>query len=325
MTSKPINRTQRHRLRYCSLMLVFISLQAHAASTPPKEHIHFLAEHMAEAIQDARYFAMPWPTGDYGNKRWTPLVSVAGARVDQGFATANGQLLSLGLSKNWSDRWNTQLVTFYDRFHIAGGQTHNSLLPFNVNGVPLDLPETAIFSGADGEFTHTGVALIVARRFDVDHSDWRWDMLGGVISERLKMENYTFNYELTGGLDAGTTGVLDHSGDIRLTYYVVGVQASKFITPRYRIVPRFIYGQPSKAADMDTRLTGPGFELTTASTGAEPGAIGDPFGYAGMTFQDTHSGFEMDIGATLGYAAFEYLAHEGINSAWIISFTWRMP
>ncbi len=320
MRRKSIIRLSRYGL-YAGL-LVLQSVQA--ASTPPTEHIHFLAEHMAEAIQDARYYAMPWPTGDYDDKEIRPLVSIAGARVSEGFTTANGQLLTLGLSKNWSDRWSTQLVFFRDRFHIGGSSTRNSLLPFNVNGVPLDLPETAVFYSPDGDFTHDGLGLILSYRLDVKDSAWRWDMIGGVLSERLKMKNFTFDYQLTGGLDAGSTGVLDHSGDIRLFYYVAGIQARKAINERYSIIPRFIYGQPRRPADMDTHLTGPGFDLTTASTGAPPGRIGDPFGYAGMTVVDRQSGLEIDIGALLGYAAFEYLAHEGIETALIVSLTWRM-
>ncbi len=315
-------RKKRQRLLFLSMLM--FSLQSEAASTPPKEHIHFLAEHLVEAIQDGRYFAMPWPTGDYSDDAIQPLVSVAGARVSQGFTSANGQLLTLGLNKNWPGQWSTEFVVFYDRFHIGGSQTENALLPFNVNGVPLDLPETAIFYSPDGEVTHKGFGLIVSHRIHFDDSAWNWDLIGGITNERLEMSNFTYQYTLTGGLDAGTSGVLDHSGDLRLTYYLLGIQASKPLNTRYTIVPRFVYGQPRQPGDMNTRLTGPGFEITTAGSGANPGRIGDPFGYAGMTLRDTHSGFEMDLGALLGYAGFEYLAHEGINSALILSLTWRM-
>jgi hypothetical protein len=78
---------------------------------------------------------------------------------------------------------------------------------------------------------------------------------------------------------------------------------------------------------MLTRITGPGFDLNTIDSGALPGSIGDQFGYGyfGMTVRDRRSGFEMDLGAVLGYAAYEYLAHEGVSSAFVLSLTWRMP
>ena len=120
---------------------LLIALDLQAAYTPPTEHIHFIAEHFAEAAQDARYYAMPWPSGDYSAEGWRTLVSVAAARVTVDLAAANGGLLTLGLSKNWKDRWATDLVAYYDRFRIDGGQTENSLLPFSLTGVPLDLPE----------------------------------------------------------------------------------------------------------------------------------------------------------------------------------------
>ena len=46
-------------------LLLLAALDSQAASEPPAEHIHFIAEHLAEAAQDARYYGMPWPTGDY--------------------------------------------------------------------------------------------------------------------------------------------------------------------------------------------------------------------------------------------------------------------
>jgi len=322
---------KHHRPARLAALLIFLlpclllSAPAQAVSTPPKEHIHFIAEHLAEAAQDAAYFAMPWPVGDYSSTGWKPLVSVAGARVDQGFAQANGQLLTLGLSRNWSRNWATQLLVYYDRFHIGGGQTSNALLPAALNGVPLDLPETAVFSSPDGEIIHSGIGIVVSHQLDFEHSNWAWDAVGGVLVEKLEMNNFTFDYQLTGGADAGATGVLDHSGDGRLVYLVMGIQARKTVAEHYTIIPRFIYGLPTQTVDMNTHLTGPGFDLSTASTGANPGRIGDAFGYWGMSLRDSHSHLEMDVGAILGYAAFEYLAHEGINSALVISLTWRMP
>jgi hypothetical protein len=304
-------------------LLILLPWQTQAASTPPKKHIHFQAEHLAEESQDALYFAMPWPNGDYSATGWRPLISVGGASVSESFATADGRLLTLGLGKNWANDWTTELVVFDDRFHISGGQSINTLLAFKLNNVPLDLPGTAIFSNPGGEFIHTGAGINISHRLDIQNSNWQWDVLGSLLFEKLDMKNYTVDYTLTDGADAGASGVLDHSGNIRLDYVVMGIQARKSFADRYIIIPRLLYGRPKEAADMVTRLTGPGFELTTESTGADPGKIGDGFGYAGLTVRDSESGFEMDLGSILGYHVFEYLAREGNNKALILSLTWR--
>ena len=239
-------------------------------------------------------------------------------------AIANGGLLTIGVSKNWGGRWSTSIVAYYDRFSVSGGQSENSLLPFSLNDVPLDLPERAIFSNPQGEFTHTGVGIIASHGFDIPGSSWSWDTIGGLLFEQLDLNNFSFDYELISGADAGKTGVLDHSGQNNFIYYIIGIQAKKSVFDHYIIIPRLIFGRPGSDGDFTTRLTGPGFDLSTASTGAEPHNIGDDFAYIGMTLRDSQSHLEVDIGAILGFAGYEYIAHEGINTALVVSLTWRI-
>lgn len=306
------------------VLLLVISWELQAASPPPKENIHFMAEHLAEAAQDARYYAMPWPDGEYADQAWRPLVSVAGSYVDADLANARGGLLTLGVSRSWQNNWSTDFVVYYDRFAVSGGQSENSLLAFSVNGVPLDLPETARFSNPQGEFTHAGLGVIVSHALDIQDADWRWDVIGGMLIESLDLAGYTLEYELLSGLDTGTTGILDHSGSSHFIYYVIGLQAKKMFAGHYIIIPRFIYGRPRSDGDFVTRLTVSGVEYSTAATGAEPHHIGDEFGYFGMTVRDTRSHLEIDIGAIPGFAVYEYVVHEGINTAFVVSLTWRM-
>lgn len=314
----------RYLMTVVTIVLLWMTvLNAQAASEPPKEHIHFIAEHLAEAAQDARYYAMPWPTGDYSAEGWRPLASVAGSRNSAGFATASGGLLTLGIAKNWATNWSTDFVVYYDRFSVSGNQTENSLLEFSLNGVPLDLPERAIFSSPQGDFTHTGIGILVGHALATGNSDWTWDAIGGVLVEQLNLDNFTFDYQLIAGADAGASGVLDHSGNSHFMYYVIGIQAKKMFANHYVMIPRFMYGRPGNDGEFTTRLTGPGFELNTVSTAAEPHHIGDEFGYFGMTLRDAHSQFEMDVGAILGFATYEYIAHEGVQSAIVIALTWR--
>ncbi len=319
--------TFNHRIKInrksLALLLLLFSVTTHAATTPPTEDINFLAEHLAEAAQDARYFAMPWPVGDYQDKGWKPLVSIAAARDSAGFAIADGGLLTVGVSKALNDRWAVDLLAYYDRFNVSGSSTRNVLSAFSLNGVPLDLPETALFTNPRGEFQHTGIGMIISHRINFGEA-WHWDLFSGLLLEELKLINYQFDYQLTGGANAGATGFIDYSVSNKLVYGVLGLQAKKKFWNHYDIIPRLVLGFPFKNGDLPARMTGQNFDLSTESTGAKPHQIGDGFIYIGTTIQDLNSHFEMDLGAILGYEAFERLAHEGISSALIVSVTWRM-
>lgn len=307
----------------CWVLFFSVSANVSAGTIPPKEDIHFLAEHLAEAAQDARYFAMPWPVGDYHDKAWKPLVSIAGAHTSLDFATAQGGLLTLGLSKALSDRWALEILVYYDRFDVSGSQTENTLSPFSLNGVPLDLPATAVFSNPRGKFEHRGIGTIISHELDYGNI-WHWDVFGGLLLEELVLTNYQFDYQLTGGNDVGEAGVLDHSGSNSLVYAIVGGQIRKRLANGYEIIPRLVLGMPIKNGDFTARLSGRNFDLSTDSTGAEPHRIGDGFIYMGMTMRDISTHLEMDLGAVLGYEVFEVVAHEGVSSALMVSATWRM-
>lgn len=301
-----------------------LTLQVNAATTAPEKDIHFLAEHLAEAAQDARYFAMPWPIGDYDDSNWKPLISIAAARSNDPFAEATGGLLTIGFSRAFGNRWAIELLAYYDHFDVSGTQINNFLTPFSLKNVPLDLPETALFSNPRGEFVHTGIGIIASHELDYG-DDWRWDAIGGVLIENLKLKNYRFDFLLTGGLDTGTAGSIDYSGDTRLNYILLGLQARRQLGGHYTIIPRIILGRlPAKDNNFGARFTTQTLDLTTTSSGGSPNSIGDGFTYMGMTLRDRRTHFEIDLGAILGYQIFEIQSHEGIDSAIILSVAWRL-
>lgn len=292
-----------------------------AAVTPPTEDINFLAEHLAEAAQDARYFAMPWPEGIYGQQGWKSVVSIAASSSGTHFATTGGGLLTLGASRSLCQQGNIDLLIFFDQFDVSGSSTDNVLSAYSLNGVPLDLPETALFTHPRGRITHSGLAALISAPLRLG-SEMDWSYTWGLSIEQLDLENYRFDYRLTGGNNAGTTGFIDYSGNQLLVYAMAGMQTNMQWN-QWRITPRAVLGMPLKKGDFSARMAGPGFDLSTSSTGATPHKIGDGFLYLGASFRIPHTRFEMDLGALLGYALFERLTHEGIQSAAILSITWR--
>jgi hypothetical protein len=248
-----------------------------AMANPPKEDIHFMAEHLAEAAQEARYFALPWSQGGVQPDGWKPVIGIGAADIDAGFASARGGLLSLGATRAWSKQWGVELLAFYDQFDVSGGNSENALTASGVNGVPYDLPQRAEFSNASGSIRHTGVGIIVVRQPLYTGNARVWDYIGGLLLERLELTNYKLNYRLLDGANAGAEGTFDHSGANNLITLFVGAQTIQPIGPRLLLVPRVSVGAPLAAGEFTTRITGPGFDLTTASTGARAGKIGDVF------------------------------------------------
>ncbi len=308
--------------RWAGVVLCLYAANLWAAVTPPTEDINFLAEHLAEAAQDARYFAMPWPGGNHAaRKGWRPVISVAASSSGTDFATTDGGLLTLGASRSLSPRRNIDLLAYFDQFNVSGSSTDNVLSAYSLNGVPLDLPETALFTRPRGRITHSGLAALITSPLQI-RSDMDWSYTWGLSIEQLDLENYRFDYRLTGGNDAGATGFIDYSGSQLLVYAMAGLQTNMQWN-QWQVTPRAVLGLPLKKGDFTARMTGPGFDLNTASTDATPHKIGDGFLYLGASFRIPHTQLEMDLGALLGYALFERLTHEGIQSAAILSITWR--
>ena len=290
-----------------------------AMPDPPHEDIFFLAEHLPEAAEEARYFTLPWPETGLEPGGWHPIVGLGGADVGADFARARGGLATLGVSHAWSSTWALALFGYHGRFDVNGESGEDVLREAAVRGVPLDLPERALFSNPRGTFLHSGVGIAVAR---TTAGNRPWTLLGGLLLERLELDGYRFDYELLAGDDAGEHGVLDLSGSNDFVTPYVGLAVALPLGQRWVALPRAQLGVPLPPGELDTRLSGPGFDLSTASTGADSGKIGDGFFTLGAALRDRVSGLEIDLGTTLAFPLIQAWTHPGIDRAWLISVTW---
>ncbi len=307
----------------CLLLLLWPALSFAALSNPPVEDIHFRAEHLAEAAQEARYSVLPLPEVGVRSARWTPVVQAGIARADGEFAEASGELFAAGASRAWGNHWGLGLFAFYDRFDVDGGGYQSALTPGNLDGVPLDIPESAEFTAPSGAFRHHGVGVVVTRDHVGAHDTARWGYIGGLLLERLDLSDYRVHYRLLGGADAGAGGEVDHSGSNTLVTVLFGVQGIQHITPRLALTPHVIIGAPLAPGEFTTRMTGPGFDISTAATGGRPGNIGDAFLALGMGLRDRTSGLAIDVGAALGFPAYQRYVHEGIDRSVLVSVSWH--
>ncbi len=290
-----------------------------AMANPPHEDFFFLAEHLPEGVEEARYFSLPWPETNLEPGGWHPIVGLGGADVGADFARARGGLATLGVSHAWSAAWALEIFGYYGSFEVSGETGEDVLREFALSGVALDLPERARFSDPRGSFRHSGLGFAVAR---TTAGRRPWTLLGGLLLERLELDGYRFDYELLGGADAGATGGLDLSGSNDFVTPYAGVSVALPLGERWLALPRAQLGVPLPSGDFDNRMTGPGFDLSTDSTGARSGKIGDGFFTLGAGLRDRVSGIEVDLGATLAFPLIQGLTHPGIDRAWLLSVTW---
>lgn len=293
-----------------------------ASAIAPQENVHYIAEHLLEAAQDARYFALPWTSSVTSQQRWRPVVSIGGAEFGGELESARGGLLTLGFERHWSTSISYSLLVFYDRFDVFGGQSVNVLLPGPVNNPPLDIPEYAMFSGAGGRFTHTGAGLVV-RNNRLDGLSNGWVTVWGLLLEHLTLNDYHINYRLLTGVDAGADGKLEYSGSNNFITPFYGGQYRYNISDRYSLLPRVAMGIPLPSGEITTRMTGPGFDITSLSTGGEQIHVGDGYLMASLGWRDNNTHLELDLGSLITFPAIERITHEGINHGVMLSLTWR--
>jgi len=323
------NRNRRSKtcihclLIFCNLLVT--GKVCAASAIPPTENIHYLAEHLVEAAQDACYFSLPWtlPGDDSGNQQsgWKPVVAVAVADIKSELASARGGLLTLGAENSWNESTRYSLLAFYDDFHVYGGNSSNVLLSGPIGTVPLDIPEYAIFSNPQGEFIHTGLGLVI--RHDGNPSSNGWALVGGALLERLTLSNYQVHYHLETGADAGAEGDVYYGGSNNYMTPFIGGQYRYHASSRFLLLPRAAVGVPLPVGEMTVRITGPGFTASTDSPGGSNIAIGDAYLMTGVGLYDRQTHLEYEIGALITYPVYERLIHEGVDNGLLLSVTWR--
>lgn len=301
-----------------------IAASLHAVlADPPHEDIHFLAEHVPEAAQDARWFALPWPVEPLERGRWQSGLVVGGAEAAARPYELRGFLAAAGATRGFSTRWGLDLMAFVDRFSISGRASDQVLRAPFLDAPPLDLPERARFDGARGSVAHEGFALGALRELSAPDARARWTLRFGSFIDRLELSDYAVDFTLTGGADAGARGVLDHSSDATFATPYLGAQRISPLGEHWRLAWRFLAGDPLPAGDFDGRLTGPGYDLGSARGDGPPGRIGDGFVSIGVAFVHPRSGFDLDLGSLLTYPAFEAATHQGLDRAYLVQIGWH--
>jgi len=299
--------------------LILGAAPARAAS----EDVHFIAEHLPEAGQDARYTSLPFLADRMEAGKWQQTFQVGYAQADAEFLHIAGPMVAFNAGRGLSDRWGFSVLGFYDSMKVSGDTGRQVLRPFFFKNVPLDLPQTAEFSNPRGKYRHWGIGGAFIRELSPAGADRRWTLTGGLLYDHLEIKNYQMDYRILAGRDAGVTGVLDHSSDVNFVTPYLGAQYTCPLGSSWSIAPRIVAGAPVPPGDFDAHLIGPGFDLSTSKGQGNPGKIGDAFVGVSAGLIHLRSGLELDLGTTLFYPILEKASHPGVSRSLMVMVAWH--
>lgn len=316
---------KRLALPHFALLLLLAPTARAALQNPPHEDIHFRAEHLPEAAQDARYLTLPWLADRLEPGRWQTTVQLGGAHSEDSFLKIQGPMLAFAAGTGLGERWGIEGTAFYDTMSISGGSGSEVLHPTFLRNVPLDLPQRADFSNPRGDYRHWGIGGAFVRELGpLDAGPKRWTLKLGLLYDHLEIQGYRLDYKVPVGGDAFATGILDHSSQANFVTPYLGVQRTLPLGASWSLAPRFVAGAPLPPGDFDGRLTGPGFDLSSTRAGeGKPGKIGDAFAGFSAGLLHRRSGLEIDLGGTLFYPVLEKLSHPGVDRALLIQIAWH--
>ncbi len=294
-----------------------------AAVANPGEDVEFITEHLPESEMNLRYLTLPLAApAPEGGGPWRFEAQIAGARNGGGFARVGGVLFGLGATRSLSERWGVQAVGFYDALTFSGGSGRDLFRPLFRNDIPLDLPEFAEFSHPQGDVRHFGAGGGAVwqrpRRANGGATTWTF----GVLWERLDLSDYTLDYRLVTGRNAGASGVLDHSATYDFVTPYVGWRHDRPLGRGWSLAPRVIGALPLPRQAFAGRITGPGFDLSGETGGLH---MGDGYVGAGLAVEHERSGFGIDLGATIYHFGAEQVIHKGIDRPIVLNLTWHTP
>lgn len=293
-------------------------------SNPDPEDIHYLAEHLLESGQDARFLSLPWLGSPLEAGEWQQTVQLgyndSGAG---GFMTLRGPMVAASAGYGLSDRWGIEGLAFYDSMQVGGGHGREVLRGFSLRGVPLDLPEYADFSNPRGDYRHWGAGVALVRELSPAEAARHWSLTAGLLYSHLDIKDFQLDYRMATGASTGATGVLDHSSQADFLTPFLGIQQIRPLGTRFSLSPRAVAGIPLPPGDLDGRLTGPGFDVSTARGDGHPGQIGDAFLGLGLGIQHLRSGLEIDLGSMVWYPLFERATHQGLDRSYGVQLAWH--
>jgi hypothetical protein len=292
------------------------------ASAAPEEDIEFVAEHLPEVAMDNRYAALPLgvPARCATESRWQ--VQGGYASITTGELELTGPMLAASWTVLLSSRWQLGIFGFYDDLSFGGGSELRPLDPQFSNDIPLDLPADARFDDLGGSALDVGMGAALRLHGEEGFlGDHEW--LGGLLLQRVALNDYRTEYTVLSGAGAGVTGSLDYSADYDFVTPFAGLELRR-VRGAWSIAPRILFAMPLPRRPITGHITGPGFDISGDTADAGKGShFGDPSLTLGLGVTYEPLGLTLDLGSTLTQALLEPEFHRGIDQNWLISLACR--
>jgi hypothetical protein len=292
-----------------------------AAAAHAKEDIEFVQEHLPEVAMDNRYATLPvWRGAATDSRRVGWTLQAAYGRTTAGNLSIDGPLLSTALHWSIADRWHIDAFVFHDALRLKGNRESRDLQTLFAPDTPIERPVAADFTSLDGTATDAGIGADIGWRCDAGRlGQHRW--LIGAMWQRMRLRDYRFDYQLTGGTQAGMTGTIDFDADYTHIVPYVGLEL-----PRAHEVwttnLHMLFAMPLPRRGVEGHITGPGFDIRGNTADVGNGKhFGDPSLTIGYTFTYLPAHLSIDVGSLLSQALLEPQIHRGIDRNLLLSFS----
>jgi hypothetical protein len=300
-----------------------ISCLAVAQSSAAAEDIEFVQEHLPEVAMDNRYGTLPvWSAAEETSTAPSLEVQAAWSSSGTGGLTIQGPLLSIAFTDTFRGSWRWGALAFYDPLQLKATSDDRPLQTLFSPTTPIDQPVGAHFAHLDGRATDYGAGVFVNRAAANDWlGDYAWT--AGVLWQRVTLRDYRLDYEIVEGPQRGLSGQIDFDADYSHVTPFVGLQLPRTFG-RWSVAPHALLAMPLPRRGIAGHITGPGFDLrgNTADVG-QGKHFGDPSLTLGLTATYEPAHLSIDIGALATQALLEQHIHRGIESNYVLSFTWR--
>lgn len=299
------------------LLLLFHAAPAECAT----ESIEFVGEHLAEIAMDNRFASLPlWAPDVAASHGWRFTAQAAVAQTDIDSLAIDGPMFSLGATRWINDDWRLVGLAFLDDLSLSVGIERRPLEVNFTQGVPLSLPAPAEFTGLSGAARNIGLGFAVRRTSSLRlwHS---YEWTAGVIWQRVKLRDYSFNFQILSGPDSDATGVIDYSANYSFITPFFGIA-----WPRehgnWTLTPHLQAAVPLPRQGFVGRISGSGYDLRGDTSVNSDKPFGDPSLTIGLDFTYRPWNLTVDVGSAVSQAVLEPLIHEGVNRNWLISASW---
>jgi hypothetical protein len=292
-----------------------------AVSVCAEEDIEFVQEHLPEVAMDNRYATLPVWIGSAETAGGLTSNWQAGYNsTSAGALSISGPLLAAGMFRPLNERWDIGVFAFYDRLQLQADLEQRDLQTLFAPSTPIGRPVPAEFWGLDGTATDLGIGISVGwRRHEGFLGEHRW--VGGVLWQRMSLQDYRFNYRILSGPQSELAGTIDFDADYAHVVPFVGLELPRHYG-RWSTNAHALAAFPLPRRGVIGHITGPDFDIHGDTADAGNGKhFGDPsltLGYT-ITYEPAH--LSIDLGTLLTQGLLEQKVHRGIDRNLVLSFS----